>query len=127
MASNVRFVDNLKVGAYAVDSGKTSNVDIDPNINNYVLTATGTNTISGQEQLQFDGINLGIGGASAGARFEINDVTGNDLLLIKNASNQGIKIDSVGVFQLFEFSVLPTAVEGGVVYNANNFWVGTST
>ena len=88
MASNVRFVDNLKVGAYAVDSGKTSNVDIDPNINNYVLTATGTNTISGQEQLQFDGINLGIGGASAGARFEINDVTGNDLLLIKNASNQ---------------------------------------
>jgi|TARA_R110001592_G_scaffold359669_1_gene666598 hypothetical protein len=127
MASNVRFVDNLKVGAYAVQTEVSTTVDIDPNINNYVLTATGTNTIAGEEQLQFDGLNLGIGGASAGARFEINDITGNDLLLIKNASNQGIKIDSVGVFQLFEFDVLPTAVEGGVVYNSNNFWVGTST
>ena len=93
MASNVRFVDNLKVGAYAVQTGASPTVDIDPNINNYVLTATGTNTIAGEEQLQFDGLNLGIGGASAGARFEINDITGNDLLLIKNASNQGIKID----------------------------------
>ena len=112
MASNVRFVDNLKVGAYAVQTEVSTTVDIDPNINNYVLTATGTNTIAGGE---------------LGEEISpIQEITA-EILLIKNASNQGIKIDSVGIFQLFEFDVLPTAVEGGVVYNSNNFWVGTST
>lgn len=125
MASNVRFIDNLKVGAYA-DEG--SNIDIIDNVDNYVLTATGTNALNGESQLQFDGVNLGIGGASSGARFEINDITGNDLLLIKNTDNNtGIKVTNEGTFQLLEFTTLPAAVEGGIAYNSNNFWVGTAT
>jgi hypothetical protein len=126
MASNVRFVDSLKVGAYAVDSTGGTGIIVDNNVNNYLLTATGENNrINGESQLQFDGVNLGIGGPSAGARFEINDNTGNDLLLIKNASDQGIKVNSEGVFQLIEFSSLPpTAPEGGLAISSNNFYVG---
>ena len=110
MASNIRFVDNLKVGAYSVSGGAGGSTVIDNNFNNYVLTATG---------------NLGIGSPSNGARFEINDSTGRDLLLIKNASDHGIKVNSDGVLQLIEFSSLPsTAPEGGLAFSANNFYVG---
>lgn len=123
--ANVRFIDSLKVGAYAVeDSGITLNID--NNVDNYVLTATGDPTrVNGEPQLQFDGSNLGIGGASTGARFEINDNTNNDLLLIQNSNtNQGIKVDNTGILQLIEFSTLPTAVEGGMAYSSNEFWIG---
>jgi hypothetical protein len=121
MASNVRFIDSLKVGAY---SNEGSNITILDNVNNYLLTATGGNELQGEQQLQFDGVNLGIGGASSGARFEINDITGNDLLLIKNSSDQGIKVNNSGVFQLLEFNTLPTAVEGGIAYSSSGFFVG---
>jgi len=125
MASNIRFVDDLKVGAYTVSGGAGGGTVIDNNFNNYVLTATGNDNIKGNTLLQFDGVNLGIGGPSSGARFEINDNTGRDLLLIKNASNQGIKVDSDGVFQLIKFNTLPgTAPEGGLAISANNFYVG---
>ena len=126
MASNVRFVDSLKVGAYAVDSTGRTGIIVDNNVNNYLLTATGENNrINGESQLQFDGVNLGIGGPSAGARFEINDNTGNDLLIIKNADDQGIKVGSDGVLQLIEFSSLPAiAPEGGLAISSNNFYVG---
>jgi hypothetical protein len=123
MANNVRFVDNLKVGAYTV-SGDSGTV-IEDNINNYVLTATGNDEIRGNSELQFDEINLGIGGPSTGARFEINDNTNRDLVLIKNSNNQGIKINNEGVLQLIEFNTLPTtAPEGGLAYALNNFYVG---
>ena len=52
MASNIRFVDSLKVGAYQVQGssggggGGTGSLDITNNINNYLLTATGTDTIN---------------------------------------------------------------------------------
>lgn len=126
MSSNVRFVDSLKVGAYAVDTTGGTSIIIDNNVNNYLLTATGENNrINGESQLQFDGVNLGIGGPSAGARFEINDNTGNDLLIIKNADDQGIKVGSDGVLQLIEFSSLPgIAPEGGLAISSNNFYVG---
>jgi hypothetical protein len=124
MANNIRFVDDLKVGAYTV-SGGTGGTVIDNNFNNYVLTATGNDNIKGNTALQFDGINLGIGGPSNGARFEINDTTGRDLVLIKNANNQGIKVNSEGVFQLIKFNALPgSAPEGGLAISANNFYVG---
>ena len=123
MANNVRFVDNLKVGAYTV-SGDTG-VVIEDNINNYVLTATGNDEIRGNPEFQFDGVNLGIGGPSNGARFEINDNTNRDLVLIKNSNNQGIKVNNAGVLQLIEFNTLPaTAPEGGLAYALNNFYVG---
>lgn len=100
-------------------------VDILNNVDNYVLTATGnSNQVEGNAQLVFDGNNLGIGGPSNGARFEINDNTSNDLLLIKNASNQGVKINNSGVLQLLEFSSLPPAVEGGIVFSSNEFFLG---
>ena len=72
MASNVRFIDNVKVGAYQVvgsGGGGAGGITILNNVNNYVLTATGAgDTIKGNPQLIFDGSNLGIGGASAGSR-----------------------------------------------------------
>ena len=124
MANNIRFVDDLKVGAYTV-SGGTGGTVIDNNFNNYVLTATGNDNIEGNSALQFDGLNLGIGGPSNGARFEINDTTGRDLVLIKNTNNQGIKVNSDGVFQLIKFNALPgNAPEGGLAISANNFYVG---
>ena len=124
MANNIRFIDDLKVGAYTV-SGVSGGTVIDNNFNNYVLTATGNDNIEGNSALQFDGLNLGIGGPSNGARFEINDTTGRDLVLIKNANNQGIKVNSEGIFQLIKFNALPgTAPEGGLAISANNFYVG---
>ncbi len=92
---------------------------------NGIEIAPSNEKIKGNEGLQFDGVNFGIGGPSNGARFEINDTTGNDLLIIKNNNNQGIKINDNGVFQLLEFSSLPTAVEGGIAYSSDDFWVGT--
>ena len=126
MSSNVRFVDSLKVGAYSDPSGNSGNIDILNNVDNFVLTATGnSNQVRGNSLFIFDGTNLGIGGASTGARFEINDDTGSDLLLIKNSSNNGVKVGSDGVLQLLEFTSLPaTAPPGGLAYSSNNFYVG---
>lgn len=126
--ANVRFIDSLKVSAYAVEENGT-NINIGSNVNNYVLTATGQDDIiSGEPQLQFDGLNLGIGGASAGARFEINSSNSSDLMLIRNASTgQGIKVDSTGILQLLEFSTLPTAVAGGFIYGEDEFWIGVDS
>ena len=127
MASNVRFVDSLKVGAYSSEgSGGGSGLTINNNVNNYILSATGNpNIINGEANLQFDGTSLGIGGASSGPRLEIIDNnSGEDLLLIRNADSEGIKVTSDGILQLIEFSTLPTAVEGGIVYNSDEFYVG---
>jgi hypothetical protein len=128
--SNIRFVDSLKVGAYTLDgSGEGGGgVTIQDNVDNYILTATGfPNVIQGEAQLQFDGLNLAIGGSPSGtARLEVYHTGSVDnLMLIKNTStNTGIKVDSAGIFQLLEFSSLPTAVEGGIVYSSNEFYVG---
>ena len=124
MANNIRFIDSLKVGAYNTQNTGGSGITINNNVDNYVLTATGNQEIDGNANLQFDGVNLGIGGPSNGARFEINDNTSSDLLLIKNSSNQGIKINNSGVLQLLEFSSLPTAIEGGIVFSSNEFFLG---
>lgn len=126
--SNIRFIDSLKVGAYQVQGStsgdSTGSIDITNNVNNYILTSTGTNTINGEASLQFDGTNLGIGGPSSGARFEINDDSGADLMLITKNNGAGIKVDNSGVLQLLEFSSLPSPVEGGIVYSSSNFYIG---
>lgn len=128
MSNKVRFVDNLKVGAYKVLS-ETGGIQVLDNVNNYVLTATGDPlTIRGESELVFDGLNLGIGVPTPLARVEIGDAEGNDLLLIKNTTtNQGIRVNRDGILQLLEFPTLPTAVEGGVAYNNNSFWVGVNS
>ena len=124
--ANVRFVDQLKVGAY---SSTGDGVTIANNIDNYVLTATGqVGLINGEAQLQFDGINLAIGGTAGTSRLEVRDTTDSDLLLIKNATtDQGIKVNSAGVLQLLEFATLPTAVAGGFIYGEDEFWIGVSS
>jgi hypothetical protein len=119
--SNIRFVDSLKVGAYAVDGSVSGIID---NVDHYVLTATGTNEIQGNAQLQFDGANLGIGGPSLGARFEINGTTEFDLMLIQNTNSKGIKVDNKGILSLLEFDTLPTAVVGGIAYHSSDFYLG---
>ena len=45
-------------------------------------------------------------------------------MLIKNNGGAGIKVTNTGIFQLLEFNTLPTAVEGGIVYSSNEFYVG---
>ena len=96
-----------------------------PNID-YILSATGNpDIINGEANLQFDGTSLGIGGASTGPRLEIIDNnTGEDLLLIKNANSNGVRVTSGGILQLIEFSTLPTPVDGGIAYSSSNFYVG---
>ena len=130
MASNVRFIDSVKVGSYQVlggsGGGGGGSINILNHVNNYVLTATGAgDTIKGNPQLIFDGSNLGIGGASAGSRLSVQDDGSNDLLLIKNTStNQGISVNNDGIVALTEFSTLPSAIEGGIIYSSDNFYVG---
>jgi hypothetical protein len=122
--SDIRFIDSLNVGAYAVDGG----IEILDNVNNYVITATGfSGVVQGESQLQFDSLNLAIGGAPSGtARLEVYHTGSIDnLMLIRNTdTNTGIKVDNAGRFQLLEFSSLPSPVEGGIVYTSNEFYVG---
>ena len=130
MGNNVRFVDSLKVGAYAGDTPSViGDTIIENNIDNYILTATGIpNTINGESQLRFSGGNLIIGEGSANdTRFEIIGSDNRDLLLIKNSTNSGVKINNKGVLQLLEFSSKPLAIEGGIIYSSNDFWVGVSS
>jgi hypothetical protein len=121
--SDIRFIDSLNVGAY--DAG--GNINVLDNVNNYILTATGFDAIQGEAELQFDSLNLAIGGAPSGtARLEIYHIGSIDnLMLIRNTdTNTGIKVDNIGRFQLLEFSSLPSPVEGGIVYSSNEFYVG---
>ena len=121
MASNVRFVDSLKVGAYQTEgSGGGGGITINNNVNKYLLSATGNpNVINGESNLQFDGQTLTVAG-----NVTITDTSGDDLILIKNGSDQGIKVTSEGVLQLINFSSLPSAVAGGIAYSSNEFYVG---
>jgi hypothetical protein len=123
--SDIRFIDSLKVGAYAIGQ---ANITINDNFNNYIITATGdANTFQGESQLQFDSVNLSIGGPSNGlARLEIYHTGSVDnLMLIKNTdTNTGIQVNKEGVFQILEFSVLPNATAGGIVYSSNEFYIG---
>lgn len=123
--SDIRFIDALNVGAYTVEG---SQITISNNNDNYVITATGyPDLVQGESELQFDGINLAIGGSPSGeARLEIYHTGSIDnLLLIRNTTtNTGIKVDNKGIFQLLEFSSLPEAVSGGIVYASNEFYVG---
>jgi hypothetical protein len=122
--SDIRFIDALNVGAYTVEG----NINIQNNNDNYILTATGyPGVIQGESELQFDGLNLAIGGSPSGeARLEIyNTGSIDNLLLIRNTTtNTGIKVDNKGIFQLLEFSSLPEAISGGIIYASNEFYVG---
>lgn len=129
MANNIRFVDSLKVGAYRTDGGGAgSSIDILNNVDNYVLTATGVSgSIEGNAELVFDSTNLRIGGNPSGeARLEVTHLGSvDDIMLIKNTDNNtGIKVTKEGLFELLEFSSLPSAEEGAFAYSNNDFWLG---
>ena len=122
MASNVRFVDSLKVGAYDPSgTGGGSGITINNNVNNYLLSATGNpNIINGEANLTFDGNTLTLRGDLV-----IDDQgSGADLILIQNPSGKGISVNSSGTLVLTEFSSLPSAVDGGIVYFSDEFYVG---
>lgn len=123
MASNVRFVDSLKVGAYdsSGTGGGGSTITINNNVNNYLLSATGNpNIINGEANLTFDGNTLTLRGDLV-----IDDQgSGADLILIQNPSGKGISVNSSGTLILTEFSSLPSAVDGGIVYFSDEFYVG---
>ena len=125
MASNVRFVDSLKVGAYQVKGtgtggGGGGNITIQNNVNNYLLSATGTDTINGEQNLTFDGSTLTLKGDLV-----IDDQgSGAVLILIQNPSGQGISVNSAGTLVLTEFATLPASVAGGIAYSSSNFYVG---
>ena len=123
MASNVRFVDSLKVGAYdsSGTGGGGSAITINNNVNNYLLSATGNpNIINGEANLTFDGNTLTLRGDLV-----IEDQgVGADLILIQNPSGKGISVNSSGTLILTEFSSLPSAVDGGIVYFSDEFYVG---
>jgi hypothetical protein len=125
--SDIRFIDSLNVGAYTIEPVSGS-INILENVNNYVITATGyPDIIQGEPNLQFDGLNLAVGGVSTGtSRLEVYHTGSVDnLMLIRNAStNTGIKVDGDGRFQLLEFASLPSPIEGGIVYASNEFYVG---
>mgnify|MGYP003658451995 CR=1 FL=1 len=124
MASNVRFVDSLKVGSYQTQNsggGGGGSITINNNVDNYLLSATGNpSIINGESNLQFDGSTLTLKGDLV-----VNDQgSGANLILIQNPSGQGITVTSEGIFQIIEFSSLPTPIEGGIVFNSNNLYVG---
>ena len=123
MASNVRFVDSLKVGAYdsSGTGGGGSAITINNNVNNYLLSATGNpNIINGEANLTFDGNTLTLKGDLV-----IDDQgSGADLILIQNPSGQGISVNSAGTLVLTEFATLPASVAGGIAYSSSNFYVG---
>ena len=123
MASNVRFVDSLKVGAYdsSGTGGGGSAITINNNVNNYLLSATGNpNIINGEANLTFDGNTL-----TLKVDLVIDDKgSGADLILIQNPSGKGLRVNSSGTLILTEFSSLPSAVDGGIVYFSDEFYVG---
>jgi hypothetical protein len=104
--------------------GGTGSVTINNNVDNYLITATGTaNTLNGESSLRYDGTGLIIG-ASGSAQALLQISGSSDLLLIKNGSNNGIKVNSQGVLQFLSQSSVPTAIGGGIYYSGSAFYVG---
>ena len=106
------------------ESGSGGSVTINNNVDNYLITATGTaNTLNGESSLRYDGTGLIIG-ASGSAQALLQISGSSDLLLIKNGSNNGIKVNSQGVLQFLSQSSTPTAIGGGIYYSGSEFFVG---
>jgi hypothetical protein len=105
-------------------SGSGGSVTINNNVDNYLITATGTtNTLNGESSLRYDGTGLIIG-ATGPAQALLQISGSSDLLLIKNGSDNGIKINNEGVFQFLSPSSTPTPIGGGIIYSGSAFYVG---
>jgi hypothetical protein len=100
-----------------------SSLVLDNNFDNYLITATGNNTLNGESSLRFDGSGLIIGGT--GNSQALLTITGSgDLVLIKNISGSGIKINNQGITQLLEYNGTPNAIGGGIYYSGSTFFIG---
>jgi hypothetical protein len=116
--------NSINLIAESGSGGGTGSVTINNNVDNYLITATGTaNTLNGESSLRYDGTGLIIGATgSAQALLQISG--SSDLLLIKNGSNNGIKVNNQGVLQFLSQSSIPTAIGGGIYYSGSAFYVG---
>jgi len=116
--------NSINLIAESGSGGGTGSVTINNNVDNYLITATGTaNTLNGESSLRYDGTGLIIGATgSAQALLQISG--SSDLLLIKNGSNNGIKVNNQGVLQFLSQSSIPTAIGGGMIYSGSAFYVG---
>lgn len=100
-----------------------STLVLDNNFNDYVVTATGTNTLNAESNLRFDGTGLMIGGSGSAAA--LLQITGSgDLILIKNNSGSGVKVNNEGVLQLLSYDGVPTAIAGGIYYSGSLVFIG---
>ena len=118
------FASALNTIAVSGSGGGTGSVTINNNVDNYLITATGTaNTLNGESSLRYDGTGLIIG-ASGSAQALLQISGSSDLLLIKNGSNNGIKVNNEGVLQFLSQSSVPTAIGGGIYYSGSAFYVG---
>jgi hypothetical protein len=96
---------------------------LENNVNNYLITATGDNTINGEANLRFDGSTLIIEGSNPTQPKLL--ITGSgDLVLISNQSQSGVKINDEGITQLLPYSGVPTPIEGGLYYSGSNLFLG---
>jgi hypothetical protein len=121
------WTDNVianSVNILAESGSGGGSITIDNNVNDYLITATGTaNTLNGESSLRYDGTGLIIGATgSAQALLQISG--SSDLLLIKNGSDNGIKVNSEGVLQFLSQSSTPTVIGGGMYYSGSEFFVG---
>lgn len=126
------YLENLPIGSefaawnIALNNYLTqiqSILDINNNVDSYLITATGTNTLNGESSLRYDGNGLIIG-ASGSAQALLQISGSGDLLLIKNGDNNGIKINNEGVLQFLSQSSTPTPIGGGMIYSGSAFYIG---
>lgn len=118
------FSYSLNTIAISGSGGGTGSVTINNNVNDYLIIATGTtNTLNGESSLRYDGTGLIIG-ASGSAQALLQISGSGDLLLIKNGSDNGIKVNNQGVLQFLSQSSTPTPIGGGIYYSGSAFYIG---
>lgn len=58
--------------------------------------------------------------------FEITGSSNTDIFIIKSSSLETFKVNNEGIIVLGNLSYTPTAVEGGIYYSSDNFFVGVT-
>jgi len=61
---------------------------------------------------------------SAYLSVDIGDTKLNDIFLVKKSGDTQLKVDNNGLLSLKVFNTLPSAIEGGLIFKDNDFYVG---